>query len=365
MKQITDIHCSKLSRPMTCAGSLFFDQTTIQEVSDTAKEGTAAGELLALYLNNSQNIPLQATNGIPFDNDMKFYMGEIAWQIEGKAETKVLCETKIDWKTRSGIWIKGKYDVSFVVGNTLYVDDLKYGWGLVEAKENWQLLGYAIGEVIRRQTAFEKIVMRIHQPRPHHEDGPTREWVITYEELLGFKEQIESRMDKISKGFDELVTGPQCRYCVPTRGNCTAFNRSFYSTLDYVLSDFRDDTVDEKRIGQELDLLERATEILKIKNESMKQLAVEKIRSGKLIPGYACEDSLGDRKWKAEVSPLVIETLTGKDITEKVMLSPAKAEKIGVPKDLIATLVDRAFLGQKLKRYDANKQGNKIFGGIK
>lgn len=361
MKKVTEIHCSALSRPMTCAGSLFFEGLPEQETSASAEEGTAAGEYLERLLTNL-DLPTHAKNGVAFSDDMKFYASEIAENIKKKAQSEILCEQKIDWQTRSGIWIKGKYDASYVSDGKLYIDDLKYGWVHVEVKENWQLLGYAIGEVIRRQQAFDRIVLRIHQPRPHHEDGPTREWEISYEQLLDFKEKIEGRMEKIATGFAELVTSQKCKYCPAAAYACTAFNRAVYTGIDYVLSDFKQDDINEKEISFQLNLLDRASEVLKIKYDSIKQLAVDRIKNGAIVPGYMCESSYGDRTWKSEISPEVIETLTGKKIVETVMLSPAKAEKLGVPKELVKNFVDRKFLGQKLVRKDSTKLAEKFFG---
>lgn len=364
MKKISVIRCSGLSRPMVCAGSLFFEGLPEQETNEAAKEGTAAGEYLErLLVRGHEAFPTHAANGVQFDDDMKFYTTDIAKEISFRAQSKILCEQRIDWVTRSGITISGSYDVSYVHEGKLYIDDLKYGWKIVEPKENWQLLGYAIGEVIRQGVAFDRIVMRIHQPRPHHEDGPTREWEITYDQLLEYKEQIEARMDKISGGFAELVTSEKCKYCPAAASACTAFNRSVFHGIDYVLSDFKQDELNEKEVAFQLDLLDRVTEVLKIKSDSIKQLAVSRIKNGAIIPNYITEDSYGDRKWKKDVSPEVIETLTGKNIVEKVMLSPAKAEKLGVPKELVAGFVDRYFIGQKLARRDVAAMGAKIFGG--
>lgn len=363
MKQVTVIRCSGLSRPMTCAGSLFFENLPEQETNVAASEGTAAGEYLEhLLVGDDEPIPTHAKNGVAFDADMKFYAGQVAEEIKSKAWSRVLCEQSIDWQTRSGIWIKGQYDASYVHDGKLYIDDLKYGWVHVEVKENWQLLGYAIGEVIRRGEAFERIVLRIHQPRPHHEDGPTREWEITYDQLLTYKEQIETRMDQIAGGFAELVTSKKCKYCPAAPSACTAFNRSVFHGIDYTLSHFQQDNIDDKEISFQLDLLDRVTEVLKIKTDSIKQLAVSRMKGGAIIPGYMCEESYGDRKWKKEISPAVIETITGIKIVETIMLSPAKAEKLGVSKELVKGFVDRHFLGQKLVKKDANKLGDMIFG---
>lgn len=363
MKKIEVIRCSSLSRPMTCSGSLFFEGLEEKEEGAAAKEGTAAGEYLAHLLLGTEQIPSHATNEVAFDDDMKFFTNEIAHEMITRAETPILCEQRIDWVTRSGIIIKGSYDASYVSKGKLYIEDLKYGWNIVDVKENWQLLGYAIGEILRRQQSFDRIVLVIRQPRPHHEDGPAREWEFTYDQLLDYKEQIEARMDKIASGFAELVTSKKCKYCrAAETSSCTAFNRAVYHGIDYVLDHFQQDHITEKEISYQLDLLDRTTEVLKIKTDSLRELAVSRIKNGSIIPNYMTEPSYGDRKWKKEISPEVIETLTGKKIVEQVMLSPAKAEKLGVPKDLIAGYVDRYFIAMKLVRKDANKLGDKIFG---
>lgn len=346
---------------MVCAGFLFFEDLPVSETNPAAEEGTAAGEMLERIL-QKQPIPAQARNGVYFDDDMRFYTKPIADDISNKSEDDgILCEQRIDWQTRSGVWIRGRYDASFVHKGNLYIDDLKYGWGLVEVKGNWQLLGYAIGEVIRRGIAFPKIVLRIHQPRPHHEDGPIREWILSYEELLAYKEQIEARFDQIVNGLKDLTTSKNCKYCEAAAEACPAFNRLFYRSLE-ITTEFTQDQISEQELSRQLDHVNRAQEVLKIKFDSINQLAVNRIKAGKVIPGYMTETRFGDRKWKAGISPATVEALTGKKIVESVMLSPAKAEKMGIPKDFVNQLVDRPFLGQKLIKKDASIVGDKIFG---
>lgn len=355
-----EVHCSQLARPMACAGYMSFKGLERPPGGPAAEEGTAAGELLERTL-LGQPVPLQARNGVYFDDDMRFYTKPIVEEINGNRQSEALCEQPIDWCTRSGVWIRGRYDVSFVRNGRLYIDDLKYGWGIVEVHSNWQLLGYAIGEIIRRQVAFEEIVLRIHQPRPHHENGTTREWKLSYVELLEYKEKIERRMEDIVNGQNQLTTGPQCKYCPAAGEACPAFNRLFYRALE-VSTEFTQDQIDEAELARQLDHVARAQEVLKIKLDSLNELATSRIKGGKIIPGYVTESRYGDRKWKGGISPEVIEVLTGKKVVEQVMLSPAKAEKLGVPKDFVNGLVDRQFLGQRLVRKDAGKLGDAIFG---
>jgi hypothetical protein len=345
---------------MVCAGYMHLDVEE-PEGGAPAKEGTAAGEYLQAML-EQKPIGQSASNGVYFDDDMKFYTTPIAQYIFERAVTKVLCETRIDWQTRSGIWIKGQYDIAFVdQRGYLCIEDLKYGWGIVEVKENWQLLGYAIGEVIRRGQAFSHISFKIHQPRPHHEDGSSREWLITYAELLEYKEKIEVRMMELANGRKDYQTSDKCKYCKGAGEACTAFSRLFYRALE-VSTEFVQDSLTNEEISQQLDQIKRAEEVLKIKMDSLTELGTSRIKKGQIIPGYVQEIQYGHRQWKTGISPEAIKVMTGKDITERSIMSPAKAEKSGISKKLVENLSQTTMSGVKLKKKDSTDIGNKAFG---
>lgn len=357
-----EIRCSKLARPMVCAGYVFLTVDE-PEAGDAAKEGTAAGEYLQLLLENKTPSTV-ASNGFYFTEDMKFYTHPIASDIFERAKTPVLCEQRIDWQTRSGVWIRGQYDAAFVDHRGyLCIEDLKYGWGIVEVKENWQLLGYAIGEVIRRGQAFTHISLKIHQPRPHHEDGSTREWLITYQELLEYKEKIENRFEEIVNGRKDFQTSSQCKYCKGAAEACPAFSRLFYRALE-VSTEFVQDSLTNEEIARQLDQVKRAEEVIKIKSDSLVELGNSRIKKGEIIPGYIQASKYSNREWKSEVSPEAIKMMTGLDIVEKTMMSPAKAEKLGVSKELVKQLSHSKLTGVKLEKKNASDLGNKIFGNM-
>lgn len=355
-----EIRCSSLARPMACAGFLSFENLPKDEPSDAAAEGTAFGELVERML-VGKDIPAQASNGVYFNDEMRFHAKPIVEEINSERTGNVLCEQRIDWQSRSGVWVRGSFDISFERNGRLYVDDCKYGWGIVEVKDNWQLLGYAIGECIRRGVAYKEIVLRIRQPRPHHEDGDCREWVLPYATLLAYKEKIDARLEQIVAGYRQLETGKQCKYCPAAAEACPAFNRIFYRGIE-VSFDFVQDQITEEELARQLDQANRASEVLKIKLDSLGQLATQRIKGGKIVPGYITESRYGDRQWKDGISPDVIQTLTGKCVTETAMLSPAKAEKAGVPREFVNQLVDRKFLGQKVVKKSAVESANKVFG---
>jgi len=355
------IRCSGLARPMVCAGFVFLDLPKNNTTNPAAEEGTAAGEYLERLLTN-QPIGSMAKNGVHFDDDMKFFTTPIAQDIFDRATTAIDCEHEIDWATRSGVMIKGHPDITFVdKRGYLCIEDLKYGWGIVEVKENWQLLGYAIGEVIRRGKAFEKISLKIHQPRPHHEDGESREWLLTYSELIEYKEKIEARMQSLVDGKKDFQTSDKCRYCQGAAEACPAFNRLFYRALE-VSTGFVQDSLTDQEVSTTLDHILRAEEVIKIKKDSLTELSVLRIKQGKIIPGYIQVENKSNRVWKRGVSPEAIKMMTGKDVMETNFMSPAKIEKMGVPRKLISQLTEKKFTGMKLKKQDSTALGNKIFG---
>ncbi len=354
------VHASQLDRAMKCPGFNFFKDLPKEPPGAAAEEGTAFGEYVERLL-SKQPIGQHARNGVYFDDDMKYYATDIAEEVRNLAVSDIHVENKVDWQTKSGAWIRGRYDISFVDRDgSLCIDDCKYGYGIVEAPENWQLIAYAIGEVMRLGKSFTNIVLRIRQPRPHHEDGPTREWKITYKRLLEYKDQIEAHFDKLAEGFNDLVTGPQCKYCPAAGAACPAISKAMYHGVDLV-HEFIQDNITDAELSQQLDLMDRVGEVFKTKNDSLKALAVDRIRQGKIVPNYITEQGLANRNWKPGITPQVIQLMTGIDVTEKIILSPAKAEKAGVPKEIVSSMVDRALLGMKLKRSDGS-EGKKLFG---
>lgn len=363
---IANVHASSLARAMTCSGHLFFTDLPQEPPSAAAEEGTTAAEYLERVLRSGvaqDLLDTHSSKGVPFTNDMKFYLLPLADKLLKEAQSKVLCEETINWTSLCGIELRGRYDVSYIKDGKLHIGDLKYGYGIVEVKNNWQLIGYAIGEVIRRKMSFDAIVLEIYQPRPHHEDGHIRQWEITYNELLAFKEQIEQKFLEIKNGDNKLNTSDNCKYCKAVTV-CPALSKAAYNALEYSM-EFVVDNISETELSRELDLVKRAEDLIKIKKDSIQQLAVNRIKSGKIIPNWVTETSYGNRTWKSNMSPKVIETLTGRKATEEIMLSPNELEKQGVPKDFINHMTERKFLGQKLTRKDTTELGNRIFNNKK
>lgn len=365
---VKEIRASGLAQIMQCSGPLVLEDQLPNETNEAAEEGTAAGELFQAMLEQKSLapiVPTHAKNGVRFDEDMYFYLRPHAEEILSQGHP-VLCETRIDWRSRSGILMRGQYDAAYLdeANETLNVDDLKYGYGIVDVFENWQLLDYSIGEVIRLRSqgkSIRRLRLRIHQPRAYHAEGSIRAWSITTEQLMEYYERIEKRMEELVAGDKTLRTGSKCKYC-KAAPVCPAFNAAVHSALDFTLGTWVQDNMSNEQLASQLVLAERATELLKIRIDSLNQLGVIRVRAGAVIPGRGIKETYGHRKWKKVVDPKAFKILTGVDITETTVMSPAKVEKLGVPEHFIDMLAERPFNGAKLVPMDTAAAAEKVFG---
>lgn len=365
---ITEIRCSSLHRPMQCLGYLSIGDRIIEEAGQPAKDGTACGELLSEMIRQRTDTPkvgTSASNGTFFDKDMWFYARDTYNTILQRAQgNHIETEERIDWMTPAGITIRGQFDISFAVGNTLYIEDLKYGYGIVEPKENWQLIGYAIGQAQRLGKLYnyqpDYISLTIHQPRPYHEDGRVRTHVITWQELLKYYQDICQRMYDYTTGVKTLATGSACKYC-DAGSACPALNRAANNSLDVVLNEWSEKPLSNSEVAEQYELLSRAYELIELRKKSIEQLAISRIQNNQIVPGYSFEMTYGDRKWKSNVTPNSIKALTGVDIIkEPEIMSPAQAEKAGVSKKITAALTEKPTKGPKLVKKDTEKEANQI-----
>ena len=364
---VTEIRCSSLHRPMHCLGYLSLENLVKEEAGQPAKDGTAIGELLSEMIRqrtDSPKIGTTASNGTFLDQDMWFYARDTYNTILQRAQGNLIeTEERIDWMTPAGITIRGQFDISYVVNNTLYIEDLKYGYGIVEVKDNWQLIGYAIGQCQRLNNKYnwqpEYISFTIHQPRPYHEEGRVRTHVVHFARLLEYYNQICNRMQEYVTGARTLSTGKSCKYC-DAASTCPALNRSANKAIDTVMSEWTEKPLTNEEVAEQYELLQRASELLEIRLKSIEQLAISRIQANQIIPGYAFEMTYGDRKWKQNVTPESIKALTGIDIVKTDVMSPNQAEKAGVSKKLTAALTEKPAKGTKLVKKDIAAEAAQI-----
>ena len=103
-------------------------------------------------------------------------------------------------------------------GGDLYLWDYKFGYLVVEAFENWQVINYTAGIVelfnidgIEDQNIT--VHLRIVQPCAHHVDGPIRTWSVKLSDLRAYFNVLKSNAAIAMSNDSVIRSGSHCVYC--------------------------------------------------------------------------------------------------------------------------------------------------------
>lgn len=228
---------SGADRWMTCLASVAFidllvllNKITVGGSSVYADEGTAAHEVRELCLNLGLDpdhfLGMKIwVNGAPYEvtEDMcRHLQPGIDWIRSHTMDPDV--EIRVDLSP----WLPGQFgtmDGGWVLGDTLYASDLKYGAGEpVSADDNRQQKLYALGywHYLGRPKV-KKVVVCIDQPRA----GGLKFWECSLEDLLAFGEECKrvwAALQEIAAQMDGITTVAQFyarfkdKFSVTTKG---------------------------------------------------------------------------------------------------------------------------------------------------
>lgn len=346
---------TELPRLMVCIGSRNMPAALpVDHDKDARDEGNAAHWLAKYIFDNGDGevgSGMKAPNGYTITDDMIEH-------VRGYVSALDCGGMEIECTSHGETWeVRSRADHIKYNGQVLTIDDFKYGWRLVEVERNWTLIAYAIGWCIINATIPREIVLRIHQPRPYHPEGTLREWRITYDELMGFYHQIN---DRLSNPTDDLMTSPQCAKC-HALADCPAARRASMNAIDAAELAFSD-TLSDAVLAHERETLRYALATIENRADALEELMTHRIKSGRVIEGYALKTRYANTKWKTGLTGKALSAMTGKDLMKDGIVTPAEAKRRGVPETVITSLTDRPIIGTKLERIDANAEAAKIFG---
>lgn len=183
--------------------------------SPAAEEGIEAHRWLADELTGEVEL-INCPDEEMFDH----LIGVIEWINQQPGERWV--EHRVDYGKGIGfVDLTGTSDLILVSPEELVVADLKYGRGVVEAKDNFQLLCYLLG-AIQEFGPRPSYRLCILQPRAWHEGGPYRSWTITPEVLEVFADQISRAIKGSYDPRAEATAGDWCQHYCKAFGSCKA-----------------------------------------------------------------------------------------------------------------------------------------------
>lgn len=211
----------------------------------------------------------------------------------------------------------------------LIIGDLKTGRHRVEAKENKQLMLYALGVYRRLKRRYNITAVRMVIFQPYA--GGASEWDISVEGLELFAKFARKRallaLDAYFRGkknlkasdFKPSVDG--CQWCRFSE-QCAARTK----TVNAVLAEELEDDFALELTPEQLVAEYEKLPLLRQHIDKVEKAMAAALHSGKKVPGYKLvEGRPGNRAWKDAEK---VAELYGDKLTKEVLMSPTEAVKV-------------------------------------
>lgn len=249
---------------------------------------------------------------------------------------------------------------------TLYVRDYKYGFEVVEPRENWQLIVYASGLLELLQLShWPNLNLGIVQPRAPHPEGPVRTWQcdgVVFSQLRDHAKR--SAYEALTSNEPYTEPGPQCKYC-PARHACSTLRNSVHDAIRW-FGHGEGGEQGPEAVGLELEWLREGKALLESRLSGLEEQAKSMAAEGNPPSGWRVERSYGREKWN--VDPDTLEqtaSMLGVDVMRKQVLTPNqtrdKLKAAGVSANALDRLTYRPSKGWKLVRTDESV-AHSVFG---
>ena len=241
----------------------------------------------------------------------------------------------------------------FAADGVLRLYDYKYGYGIVEAPNNWQCIQYVCGVLDllgidgrNDQEVWVEIV--IIQPRAPHPDGRVRTWRVRASDLRAMFNKLHMAAAEAMGPAPRTVSGSHCLHC-PAAAHCQTLQRSTYAAADY-LGDTATFELDTAASAYELQLLEHLEALVSARLKARLADIESRLKRGQSVPGFAMEPSYGRRTWKDHAEVIMLGDLLGVDLrTAAEAITPNQAKKL-VDASVIDAYAHTPTTGLKLVR---------------
>lgn len=240
---------------------------------------------------------------------------------------------------------------AWVSPTELHIWDLKYGYGIVEPYENWQLICYALG-MLAYVGGLEdqriKVHMHIIQPRPFHASGPVRTWSVLASDLRNHSNMLTYAAAKALQPNAATKSGGHCKYCSALHA-CPAAQKSAMLSVD-IVDDSTVQLLQPDQLALELRTLRRAADAIQYRLTGLEAQAKALIQSGQSVPGWSLQNGTGRQQWTKPAEEIfAIGDVLGLNLRKSPdPITPAQARKAGLPDDLLAAFTERGAAEAKL-----------------
>jgi hypothetical protein len=244
----------------------------------------------------------------------------------------------------------------------LLIWDFKFGFEMVEAFENWQLINYAAGildqlDLPAPGLADQEITvrMRVVQPRAFHRLGPVRGWVVKASTLRGYFNVLAGNAAKALGPDPGFRTGPHCKHC-PGRHACPAALQAGLQLFEAATAAVPIQ-LEPAALGLQLRLIERARKQLEYLETGYHEQITLLAKSGQDVPGWAIQPKCGRERWTLPAGDVLrLGEMFGVDLAKAAEpVTPNQARKLGIDEHVIKPYCEIPRTGVKIVPDDSNK----------
>ncbi len=339
--QSIELRPSNAVKWMNCPASIQMEHGLPAEASSFAIQGSFLHELAAKCLIYNKTVDdvvfehlwdddacsLTDEEIDMVDSYVQFVRSRLASDYENSTllvEHKVMFEQVIP----NGV---GTVDAVVINEGVCHIIDFKTGHIPVEAKDNYQLILYALGAVYTFYEACfcDLFKLEIFQSSLNHAVC----WEITRDELLYWGAIIsEKARFALSSNPEVIPSTAACRYC-RARGVCKPL-------AEHCLSLMTNDVTMEEQFNMreinsltidDIDNILSNQSLINLWLKAFNQTAKEKLQQGTYMPNHKLVAGRKTRSWKNPVlasDALKAAGLKEHQIYEKELISPAQAEKL-------------------------------------
>lgn len=225
--------------------------------------------------------------------------------------------------------------------SAVVVWDLKYGRRVVENRNNWQLINYAIG-VLDEITGDNGIAdqhidveMRIVQPRAYHPDGTCRSWTVKGSELRSYANRLAHSGALALSAEPPTKAGTHCRDCNASHA-CMTLQQATAEITDR-MQGLRLDEMTPAARAVEITYLREASTLVEERLTAIELVSMEGFNNGIITPGYGIGYTPGKLEWNVPDNEVIdMGDLLNVDLRkQEAAITPAQAKKLKIDETVI------------------------------
>lgn len=222
--------------------------------------------------------------------------------------------------------------------------DFKYGFRVVQAFENWQLIDYAAGLANRLgidgfKDQFYKVTLKIVQPRAFG-SPPVKSWTVPLSDLRPYWNDLARGAAETVSDDPQARPGKPCLTC-SARHVCPALRAAASQATAYAQS-ATPENLPADAVGVELYWLEWAQAVIEARSSGLREEAEHRIRNDQPVPGYTMKPGRGRTVWTLPDEQVIrMGEMLGTDLRKRGALTPNQARDEGVNPDVVDQFTKR------------------------